>query len=426
MVGFLKRRRWLATLALLSLVVAGLYVIPEGMLLGIALVLAVPCTTIAVECSAALAASRSGHPREENAPDEDEDKSDLRYTVIVPAHNEATIIERTLAELPVGATLVIADNCTDSTAEIARNAGFQVLERHSTDTRGKGFAIEYGLRYLESDPPEAIVIIDADCRVAPGAIAQIARRALATKRPVQSLYLLDSPASPSPTAAVSAFAFLVKNRIRPMGLAFLGLPCLLQGSGMAFPWESFAKARLVGNCIVEDIQFGIDLAIAGTSPLFCSQARVTGLLPSTGAAAQSQRTRWEHGHMQTILTQSPRLLRAAITQRRLDLLALALEVSVPPLSLLGLLWAAGLGLAIAGGFWLKFWLPAVLLGAQGVLMGVAVLSTWAQFGRDRLPLRTLLSLPLYLFWKVPLYLSFVFTPQQQWIRTPRDREVENR
>ena len=416
MLNLFKNGRGLVVGALVLSAAVSFYVIPKELSLGLALILAIPCMTLVIECVAALQYELAG-----DVPAGD---IDPRYVVIVPAHNEANVIETTLATLPIENTLVVADNCTDRTAELARKAGFEAIERHDLSERGKGFAIEYGLRHLEANPPEIVVIVDADCKVAPGAISQIVRRASAAQRPVQALYLLDCPASPSPKTTVSALAFSVKNWVRPQGLAALGFPCLLQGTGMAFPWEAFAKARLVGDCLVEDMQQGIDLAIADCGPIFCPQARVTSPLPSSDAAATSQRTRWEHGHLQTILTQTPRLLREALMQRRLDLLALALEVSVPPLTLLGFLWSAALGVAIAVGVWQGFWLPAVLLSLQGAMLGAAILSAWSQFGREQVSLQNLLSVPQYLLWKVPLYLGFAFNPQKEWVSTARDSQVE--
>lgn len=404
--------------ASLLLVAISLCAIPQELSLSLALILAIPCLTLVIECAGALR-----YKTDRDSVDLGSD-SDPSYAVIVPAHNEADVIGATLATLPAEATLVVADNCTDCTAELARAAGFETIERQDLGSRGKGFAIEYGLRHLETEPPDIVVIVDADCQVAPGAISRIVRRAHATQRPVQALYLLDRPASSSPKAAVSALAFLVKNWVRPLGLAALGFPCLLQGTGMAFPWKSFAKARLVGDCLVEDMQQGIDLALVASAPIFCPEARVTSPLPSSDAAATSQRTRWEHGHLQTILTQTPRLLQAALVQRRLDLLVLALEVSVPPLTLLGFAWIAVSGLAIAVGAWQGFWLPTLLLGFEGALVGAAIFSAWSNFGRERVSLRSLLSLPLYLLWKVPLYLAFAFKPQKEWVSTPRDGRAE--
>jgi len=412
-------KRGLKVLILILLTGVSIYALPQGLSLSLALILAIPCLILALECAAAWKYKLGGNTST------DRSGADPRYVTIVPAHNETDVIEATLATLSAETTLVVADNCTDDTAELARAAGFETIERHDLSERGKGFAIEYGLRHLEADPPDIIVIVDADCQVAPGAISQITRRAYATNCPVQALYLLDCPASPSPKTTVSALAFLIKNWVRPLGLAAFGFPCLLQGTGMAFPWESFVKARLVGDCLVEDMQQGIDLAIAGSAPIFCPQARVTSPLPSGEAAATSQRTRWEHGHLHTILTQTPRLLRAALAQRRLDLIVLALEVSVPPLTLLGFLWAAASGLAIVVGIWKGFWLPTLLLGLHGLIVGAAILSAWANFGREQVSLRSLLSLPQYLLWKVPLYLGFAFNPQKEWVSTPRDEQTEN-
>jgi hypothetical protein len=112
-------------------------------------------------------------------------------------------------------------------------------------------------------------------------------------------------------------------------------------------------------------------------------------------------------------------VKAAFRQRRLDLLALALELSVPPLSLLFLLWAATLA-GLVGGWWAGgSALPAVVLAAGGGAVVLSILAAWARFGRERLPLRSLLAAPLYILWKVPIYVAFLLRPQRAWIRTER-------
>ncbi|HEU0077392.1 MAG TPA: glycosyltransferase, partial [Longimicrobiaceae bacterium] len=158
----------------------------------------------------------------------------------------------------------------------------------------------------------------------------LAAQVVETGMPAQAVYLLERPSRPGPKDLVSALAFMVKNLVRPSGLGRLGLPCLLTGTGMAFPWETIRAAKLASGNIVEDMQLGLDLALAGHAPLFCEQARVTGKLPEQSKAAVSQRTRWEHGHLQTLITQVPRLLTGAMRKRRFGALALALELAVPP------------------------------------------------------------------------------------------------
>ncbi len=393
------------------------------LLWAIALIVLVPITILTVECAVALLPLSKRQPPAEKRP---------RLAVVMPAHNEALGIRQTLAGiLPQlkdnfsgneGARLlVVADNCTDETASLAREMGATVLERHDLMRRGKGYALDFGLRFLEADPPDIVVMIDADCQVAPGTIDRIAQQAAATRRPIQAIYLMETPAHPSPTSAVSALAFLTKNWTRPLGLHHLGLPCLLTGTGMAFPWEMIANSPLASGNIVEDMQLGLDLAVMGHPPLLCPQANVLGRLPQSESAATSQRTRWEHGHLQTLTTQVPRLLREAFHQRRLDLLAIALDLMVPPLSLLVMLWLLALVVTTTAAALGMSHSPAQILLGAGFAMTGAIFSSWAKFGRDMIPARSLLTIPLYLFWKLPLYFKFLTQRQTTWIRTQRDQ-----
>lgn len=389
----------------------------SSLLTLLALGLLIPIGVLFVECLAAVL-PRRGARSEFKSPQP-------RIAILVPAHNEALGIEATLRGLlPELGTrdrlVVVADNCEDDTAAIARQTGATVIERQDPVRRGKGYALDFGIRYLEADPPEVVVIVDADCAVAPGAIARIAQLSLSQMRPVQAVYLLEQPKNPKPKDAVSALAFLVKNLVRPFGLMQLRLPSLLTGTGMGMPWAIIRQVSLASGNIVEDMQLSLDLAIAGYPTLFCADARVTGLLPQQGHAAKSQRTRWEHGHLQTLTTQVPRLLKAGLQQRRFNLIALGLDLSIPPLSLLVMLWLAvaivALGVASFGG-----WnLPVVLVGVEGILLLVAILAAWMRFGRSMVPLGVLLSVPLYVLWKIPLYLNFLVKPQTKWVRTDRD------
>ncbi|MEB3282045.1 MAG: glycosyltransferase family 2 protein [Lyngbya sp.] len=349
-----------------------------------------------------------------------------RVTILIPAHNEESgickTIEPLLSQLKTDDKIVvIADNCTDKTAEIARQTGVTVLERHNPDQRGKGYALDYGLQFLKADPPEVLVMVDADCRVEPGTIEQITQKAMATLRPVQALYLMEIPPQPTPKDSISALAFLVKNQVRPQGLERLNFPCALTGTGMAFPWSILGQVSLASGNIVEDMQLGVDLAIAGHPPLYCPEGLVTGILPQQEQAATKQRTRWEHGHLQTILTQVPRLLKASLQQRRLDLLVMALDLFVPPLSLLVMLWLGTTIIATIAGVVGLSWQPAILSAIEGGLMLIAILAAWSKYGRERISGWTLLSVPLYILWKIPLYFGFLVKREKQWVRTERDQ-----
>lgn len=406
----------------------------EITLSAIALILFIPITVLLIECGAALFPSRrvewynlppslsGGDPEGVLTP-----APRPEVAVLVPAHNEAPGIGATLQTLLPQLTaqdrlVVIADNCDDKTAAVARTFGATVIERQDPDQsrRGKGYALDYGLQFITVEPPEVVVVVDADCIVHPGTIERIARLATATARPVQATYLLAQSANPAPKDAVSALAFMVKNLVRPSGLDRLGLSCLLTGTGIAFPWSVIREAALASGNIVEDMQLTVDLAIAGHMPIFCLDAKVTGLLPQQQQALKSQRTRWEHGHLQTLLTQVPQLLRESVRQKRFDLFVIALDLSVPPLSLLSMMWAAAMGGTLLAGGLGASWIPTVLLATEGLLIFISIAGAWAKFGRANLPVLMLFAIPLYILWKIPLYFAFLVRPQTKWIRTERD------
>ncbi len=143
-------------------------------------------------------------------------------------------------------------------------------------------------------------------------------------------------------------------------------------------------------------------------------------MPQQQQAAKTQRTRWEHGHLQTLLTQTPRLATASVGQKRFDLLAIALDLSVPPLSLLVAIWLAAFAASILTTIIGTSPIPAILLAVQGLLILVSIVGAWVQFGRADISGSTLLSVPFYILWKIPLYLGFLLKWQAKWVRTERD------
>jgi cellulose synthase/poly-beta-1,6-N-acetylglucosamine synthase-like glycosyltransferase len=391
-------------------------------LLLVAIALLIPCAMLLGECLGAFVSARSTAPAVAS--------EDFSIAVLMPAHNEADVIVETLTALtpqlsPQDRLIVVADNCTDQTAELARKFGAVVLERTDDSQRGKGYALDCGIRFMAAAPPAVVVIVDADCQFRKGSVRQLASDAIARQRPVQGIYLIErsqEPDGPSLKEAVSTFAFKVKNLVRPLGLAQVGLPCLLTGTGMAFPWSVMTTVNLASGSIVEDMKLGFDLAIAGTPPALCPSVTVVGPLPPSDDAAKTQRTRWEHGHLQLITHYCPRLFSQALAQRRFDLLAIALDLIIPPLSLLVVIWlgmsvAMTLAAALTGA-----WLPAFICYGAGVALMSAVVLAWARFAQSDLTLKMLLSVPVYILWKIPVYLKFVREPQVEWVRTRRQMQ----
>lgn len=347
--------------------------------------------------------------------------------IIVPAHDEATLIARTLRsivpQLAAGdRLLVVADNCKDDTASIAAAAGAEVIARTDVDRRGKGYALDFGIRHLAQMAPDVVLVIDGDCEIAAGAVEHLARRSAASGRPVQALYRMHAPARSSITTRIAGFAWLVKNQVRPLGFHRLGLPCQLMGTGMAFPWHSISQSLLATGHLVEDLKLGVELARAGMPPLLCPEARVNSSFPATGRGLAEQRRRWEHGHLGMILGVAPGLFVQGLAQRRLPLLAMALDLCVPPLALLMLLATATCAGSVAAHAYTGTTLPLLLATAALVLPTTAVLLAWMRHGRSVIALQDLACAPLYMLWKVPLYLMFALKRQAAWVRTRRDAE----
>lgn len=386
----------------------------------VAIVLAVPIGTLLIECLAALLPLRRSLLAPLATPP--------RIDVLIPAHNEAAVIENTLRNIlaqlkPGDRACVVADNCSDDTAAIARRCGALVWERSDAHNRGKGFALDYGLTQLEADHGEVVVIADADCELTPGTLERIAAQAVVERRPVQAVYLMSCPAAPGPRDVVSQFAVMVKNLVRARGVARLGGPCLLSGSGMAFPWEIIRAAKLCSGNIVEDMQLSFDLLTTGHGAALCAEAQVTAPLPRLRQAAVTQRTRWEHGHLKTLLTQVPRLLAAAVRQRRLVLLAAALDLVIPPLSLLVVLWTLAFGVSLATAAISGVWWPTGMIAGEGAALFAAILITLLAFGSAGTARTVLLSVPIYVLSKIPIYARFIVRPQTAWVRTERDASV---
>jgi cellulose synthase/poly-beta-1,6-N-acetylglucosamine synthase-like glycosyltransferase len=388
-------------------------------LVTLAFFLAIPVAVFLVEVVAAIAL-----PQQDSLVPRNQDCR-RRVAVLVPAHNESIGLLPTLADIKAqmrasDRVVVVADNCADDTAAVAAAAGADVVVRNDPERKGKGYALAWGLRHLEMDPPDIVIVLDADCRLSDSAIDRLVATCALTHRPVQALDLMITPEGSPINSRVVEFAWRVKNWVRPLGLKAIGLPCQLMGTGMAFPWDVMRSADLASGSIVEDLKLGLELTMAGNAPLFCPSAIVTSDFPSSAEGVQSQRLRWEQGHIGMILTAAPRFIFAATTRRNANLMALAFDVTVPPLSLLGMLV---MGMTAATGL-------ATLFGASSAAMFVstaslvgfigAVFLSWLKYGRDILPPRAILLIASYVIGKLPLYNKILFSKSgRQWIRTDR-------
>jgi cellulose synthase/poly-beta-1,6-N-acetylglucosamine synthase-like glycosyltransferase len=347
--------------------------------------------------------------------------------VLVPAHDEEHVIAKTLASISrqlqaADRLVVVADNCADKTTDVARKSGAEVTIRADPTLRGKGYALDHGLQFLEqTEIPEVVVIVDADCRLNADCIDRLARLTVLSMRPMQAAYLMKPPRSPQNTASLVSFAWKIKNFVRPLGWHRLKLPCQLAGSGMAFPWEVLRSINLASGCLVEDLKLGLDLALSGKFPLFCPEAVVTSDVAAGGSPSYSQRSRWEHGSIQTMITYLPRLFIGFCKAPDLRLIAMAMDLSIPPLALLALAISTYLAITCLFFLFSGISVPVIIACVTCSLFSVSILLAWWRYEREFLPLGRLVAAPTYAIKKLPLYVRFVADRQRMWIKGDRER-----
>lgn len=346
-------------------------------------------------------------------------------TILIPAHNEALVIAKTINALvptvnSAQQILVVADNCTDETADISRNLGATVIERQHSTLRGKGYALDYGLQHLKANPPEIVIIIDADCIADAAAISTLAHACIALQRPIQALYSMQMQTNPSLKQRIAAFAWVVKNHVRPLGFKVLGLPCQLMGTGMAFLWKDIAAVNLASGHIAEDMKLGVDLARLNKAPIFVPEALVTSEFPLDKNATKTQRARWEHGHLSIIVSDAPSLFLEAIKTKNVQMLGLAFDLIVPPLAVLVIVlvcvWLLGMLVYILTNNLTSFTYASLVF----MFLFVAIMIAWGFFGKQIISLKQLSYAPIYALAKIPLYIKFFVNRQVEWVRSKRD------
>lgn len=364
---------------------------------------------LALECLLGCSRRPSAAPPQDAPP----------FTVLMPAHDEADGIARSvhavMAQLrPRDMLVVVADNCSDDTAAIARSLGATVIERFDPKLRGKGHALEFGRAFLKGADGEVVIIVDADCIPQPQALVRLAAASAARGAVVQGSYLMAPDARATAKVRISCLAFMVKNLVRQRALDRLAGIALLQGSGMAFPRSVFDRAKWRFASLVEDLDMGLDLVLVGDRVVFDGSA-VFLSDASSQAGTAGQRRRWEHGMLHAMGRHVPALLGKALTGRW-RLVFAALDLMIPPTVMLvvasAIVLAAGLGV-------LGLAFPTWALAISMALLGVGLSWAWHLHGRHILPPHALGAIPSYILWKLPIAAQFITRREREWIRTER-------
>jgi cellulose synthase/poly-beta-1,6-N-acetylglucosamine synthase-like glycosyltransferase len=352
----------------------------------------------------------------------------LWLDILIPAHDEQLLLPHLLASLDqqtVSAQriLVIADHCADTTAAIAAHHGVCVLER-TTGPRGKPAALRDGLEWLKQNTststPRAILILDADCTLTPNLIAELRAALAAGAEVLQAAYILDSTTAAQSLHSPALIAFALKNLIRPAGMARLGVPTQLFGTGMCFR-ENVLDHITFHDHLTEDLAMSHDLLLRGIHPRFLRNAVVRSPLPTDRGAMTTQKLRWETGQLLT-WKKLPGLLWRLLVRGDLRSAVALLDWSAPPLALAALYWlgatfATTVIVALGDATSRVLLLPLFTLlciTAYIVIGGIQVAGLAAV-------LRLFRAAPRFAFWKAAVYAKMLAgRGAKTWQRTPRD------
>jgi 1,2-diacylglycerol 3-beta-glucosyltransferase len=349
-----------------------------------------------------------------------------RFAVVVPAHNEEAVIARTLASLnemdyprQFFDVHVIADNCDDATAAIARDFTPLVHERNDRAAMGKGQALRWLFDRLPVDGYDAFAIIDADSVVSRDFLAMMNDRLESGWLAVQGDYAVLN-AEQSWVVSLRAVAFCLIHRARRSGLSALGASAGLGGDGMVFAAELRQAREWDAFGVTEDLELHAKLAMAGVKVGFAPEASVAGEMPLTLAASRGQNLRWERGRLSLARRYAPRLLVASLRDRSWPKLAAGIDLLIPPLSVIAVVGAAFFCLS----------LHPVCCDGRPCAIAIAIGLTAYVIGglaSARAPLRLWLSLafaPLYAAWKGWLYAqALIARGTPSWTRAGRVGET---
>lgn len=354
------------------------------------------------------------------------------FIITIAAHDEAAVIGQTIRQLraqdyPPGhfSIHLVADHCSDATAEIARQAGAVVYERDSQPRGGKSAALAWLFEQIwQCDiEADAIVIFDADTVVESSFLRIMNRRIAAGDRVIQGQHIISNRQDgwyPMLTWAM----FLIDNRYQNLGRANLGLSAKHMGDSICFQ-STVLRQVGCGSGLTEDYQLRQRLLLENIRIRYEPAAKGYGEAPRTWTAAVKQRSRWLRGTRDANQQYASRLLRTGLRQRNLAMIDGALQAFLPSYSTLTLACGAGLALillinALAGSLFgpgvVAAWIATAVLLFLYPYLGLAL---------ENAPLRAYLVIltgPAFIFWRTWLAIRARYLQKQvNWVRTQHGR-----
>jgi 1,2-diacylglycerol 3-beta-glucosyltransferase len=350
-----------------------------------------------------------------------------RFAIVIPAHDEASVIAETVNRLSgldypeeLFTIHIVADHCSDSTAEAARHAGAVVHERNEGPRTGKGAALSWLFqKILKKDHFDAVVIFDADTRVDPEFLQVMNCRLAGGDQVIQGQHVIRNPDQgwfPALTWAM----FLIDNRFQNLGRSNLGWSAKNMGDSICFRAEVLLQLGW-GEGLTEDYHLRHKLLLNDIRIAYEPAAIGYGEAPITWDRARAQRARWLRGTHDSSKQYIKHLISEGIKKRNLAMLDGAIQASFPSFSTLSLLSLILLMIQASVNYSIKHLFPLPLITAWSTMVAMLLIYPLVGLALERAPARAYIAIllgPYFIFWRTWLAFSSRFGKKQvTWIRT---------
>lgn len=361
------------------------------------------------------------------------------FAVLVPAHNEARVVTENIRALltqdyprELFRIFVIADNCTDDTATVARAAGADaVLERSDSQSRGKGHALVWARGQVEAEYlPDAYCVFDADNVASRNFLRVMNARLSQGERIIQGYLGTKNPDDTWVTRAISA-AYWISNRLWQLARFRLGLSNALGGTGYCVRREVLRQYEPDPTCLTDDLELQMRLLHEGIRVGWAHEAITYDEKPLALSQSWRQRVRWMQGHWDVARRYTLPLFKRALLNRSLAQLDGALYCIQPLLAVVSALVGLGMvGLLLAGASFPSlegvppFSVPPL---AWGLLLCAYVvyplLALYLEGVPARLYVNYLYALLFAVTWLPVIALGVLRSRSKEWVHTEHTRSV---
>ena len=357
------------------------------------------------------------------------------FALIVCAHNEAKVIGQLVENLhllkyskDLYDIFVVADNCEDNTAQVARQAGALVQERFSDEGRGKGFALEWMFKRLFAMEKkyDAVCIFDADNLVHPNFLREMNSRLCNGEQVIQG-YLDTKNPEDSWISSMFAISFWITNHVWHLAKYNIGLSCVLGGTGMCIATDVLKRHGWGATCLTEDMEFTMKALMEGIPTTWAHDAVIYDEKPLTFKASWNQRKRWAQGNFDVANRYIPKMLWKGIKEHNVLLLDGVIDMFQPYF------------LMLSGFFLVASWIYNIVPFYTNILYDVLPVTVWQILGVGQylFPMTVLFKIraswkqwvylfiyPIFIYSWIPITcLGFLHRHEHVWSHTLHTRSI---